>query len=125
MSQQLKDLRKELKLTQSEFGEKIGVTGAAISDIEKGRRKLIDRNISLICEKFHVNEEWLRYGTGDKYRFDDLPTDELAVALATIEKEQYEKIKSLLITYSKLDNNGKKVINDFLELVIKEQKNRE
>lgn len=122
MSQQLKNLRKELKLTQSEFGEKIGVTGAAISDIEKGRRKLIDRNISLICEKFHVNEEWLRYGTGDKYKFDDLPTDELATALAIIEKEQYEKIKSLLITYSKLDNNGKKVVNDFLELILNEHK---
>ncbi|MEA5055947.1 hypothetical protein SDC9_126532 [bioreactor metagenome] len=122
MSQQLKNLRKELKLTQSEFGEKIGVTGAAISDIEKGRRKLIDRNISLICEKFHVNEEWLRYGTGDKYKFDDLPTDELATALATIEKEQYEKIKSLLITYSKLDTNNKKVVNDFLELILNEQK---
>lgn len=122
MSQQLKNLRKELKLTQSEFGEKIGVTGAAISDIEKGRRKLIDRNISLICQKFHVNEEWLRYGTGEKYKFDDLPTDELATALAIIEKEQFEKIKSLLITYSKLDNNGKKVVNDFLDLIIKEQK---
>jgi len=122
LSQQLKNLRKELKLTQSEFGEKIGVTGAAISDIEKGRRKLIDRNISLICEKFHVNEEWLRYGIGEKYKFDDLPTDELATALATIEKEQFEKIKSLLITYSKLDNNGKKVVNDFLDLIIKEQK---
>ncbi|MDD3394885.1 MAG: helix-turn-helix transcriptional regulator [Anaerotignum sp.] len=125
MSQQLKILRKELKLTQSEFGERIGLTGTTISDIERGKLDLTERNLSLICEKFHVNEEWLRYGTGEMYQLDNLPLDELSAALATIDKEKYDKIKSILIKYAQLDDNGKKVINDFLALFLDEQKNRE
>ncbi|KAF5063130.1 helix-turn-helix protein [anaerobic digester metagenome] len=122
MRERIKLLRKEFQLTQSEFGEKIGITGTTISDIERGKLDLTERNLTLICEKFHVNEEWLRYGTGDKYNYDDLPTDELSMALATIDKEHHEKIKSLLIKYSKLDSNSKKVVNDFLELILNEQK---
>lgn len=83
----LKQLRKFQKMTQKEFGEKIGVSGDTISSIETGKVNLTDRNISLICEKFNVNEEWLREGTGemfcrdektivnelvDKYNLDDL-----------------------------------------------------
>lgn len=122
MNSRLKELRKSLNLTQKQFGDVLGITNSAISDIEKGKASLTDRNISLICEKLNVNEEWLRYGKGDIYRFDDLPTDELTTALALIDKENYERIKSLLIKYSKLDSNSKKVVNDFLELFLKEQK---
>ncbi|HBF65889.1 MAG TPA: XRE family transcriptional regulator [Clostridium sp.] len=122
MNSRLKELRKSLNLTQKQFGDVLGITNSAISDIEKGKASLTDRNISLICEKLNVNEEWLRYGKGDIYRFDDLPTDDLTTALASIDKENYERIKSLLIKYSKLDSNSKKVVNDFLELFLKEQK---
>ena len=38
MNERLKELRKTLKLTQKEFGVKIGVTNFTISDIEKGNR---------------------------------------------------------------------------------------
>lgn len=125
MRERIKLLRKEFRLTQSEFGEKIGITGTTISDIERGKLDLTERNLTLICEKFHVNEQWLRYGTGEKFSYEDLPTDELSMALATIDQEHYEKIKTLLIKYSKLDSNSKKVVNDFLELFLNEQKNRE
>lgn len=85
--ERLKQLRKLQKMTQKEFGEKIGVSGDTISSIETGKVNLTDRNISLICEKFNVNEEWLREGKGeifcrdektivnelvDKYNLDDL-----------------------------------------------------
>ena len=65
MNTRLKELRKKLKMTQKEFGEKIGLTNAAISDIEKGKTSLTERNQNLICEKFNVNKEWIEKGTGD------------------------------------------------------------
>lgn len=34
-----------------------------MSSIEIGRVALTERNIRTICEKFNVNEDWLRYGT--------------------------------------------------------------
>ena len=67
MIERLKHLRKTLKLTQKDFGKKIGLSGATISDIEKGKANLTDRNIALICEKHKANEEWLRNGVGEMF----------------------------------------------------------
>ncbi len=36
-----------------------------ISRYEKGTRNVTDRTISDICREFNINEEWLRYGTGE------------------------------------------------------------
>ena len=64
----IKSLRKEvLKLTQAKFGEKIGLKSTAIGQMESGDRNVTDRTILLICNKFNVNEEWLRNGTGEMF----------------------------------------------------------
>ena len=118
MNTRLKKIRKDLKLTQTEFGKKIGITAAAISDIEKGRRKLTDRNTSFICEKFGINFSWLHDGIGEMYDLERLPEDPFSRALAEIESEAYEPIKQLLIKYIQLDDAGKKIVNDFLDYVL-------
>ena len=85
MNERLKELRKTLKLTQKEFGEKIGVTNFTISDIEKGKLSLTERNLNLICERFNVNKEWLKNGTGGMF-LPDLPVDEFSCLLSEIEE---------------------------------------
>lgn len=65
MKDRIKQLRKSLKLTQNEFGEKIGMVGSAITKYEKGERSLSNAVIQSICREFHVREEWLRTGEGD------------------------------------------------------------
>ena len=62
---QIKALRKALKLSQTEFGEKIGLKAGAIGKMEKEGGTVIEQNIKLICEKFNVRREWLTEGTGD------------------------------------------------------------
>ncbi len=71
MNERLRKLRKALDLTQREFGERIGVKGNTIAQYELGRNEPIDAVLSLICREFHVNETWLREGTGEMF----LPTD--------------------------------------------------
>ena len=66
-NERVKELRKALGLTQGNFGEKIGLKQAVIGQMEKGSRNLTDRTVLLICEKYSVNEEWLRYGTGPMF----------------------------------------------------------
>ena len=68
MIDRLKSLRKTLKLSQAEFGEKLGVSRDVISNFENGRVELKDNFIQLICLKFSINENWLRTGEGDMYR---------------------------------------------------------
>ena len=114
MNERLKELRKTLKLTQKEFGEKIGVTNFTISDIEKGKLSLTERNLNLICERFNVNKEWLKNGTGGMF-LPDLPVDEFSCLLS-------EFIKNFLWAYWQLDEKGKQVIKDFLKALVEGQK---
>ena len=59
-------LRKELRLNQASFGERIGLGGGAIGKMERGGT-VTDQNIKLICEKFRVRREWLVDGEGEMF----------------------------------------------------------
>lgn len=67
MKERIKQVRKDLKLTQVEFGEKIGVKGNTITNYENGLRNPTDAVILSICREFSVNEHWLRTGEGEPY----------------------------------------------------------
>ena len=64
MNTRIKELRKNLSLSQIEFAERINVSENFVWMIEKGTRSLSDRTISDICREFRVREEWLRTGEG-------------------------------------------------------------
>lgn len=67
MKERLKQLRKELNLNQQEFAEKIGINRGTLANYEVGRNEPIDAVVKLICDRFHVNEEWLRTGKGEMF----------------------------------------------------------
>lgn len=64
----IKKIRKELDLTQAEFGARIGSVQNTVTGYESGRRNPSAPVIALICEKFGVNEEWLRSGEGEMFK---------------------------------------------------------
>lgn len=68
MKIRIKQIRKEAKLTQIEFGEKIGVKGNTVTNYENGLRTPTDAVLKSICREFKVNETWLRTGEGDPYQ---------------------------------------------------------
>lgn len=67
MNERVKEIRKALNLTMEKFGERLGVTRSAMSNIENGNRSLTEQMLLAICREFSVNEEWLRIGTGDMF----------------------------------------------------------
>ena len=70
-NERIKLLRKELGLTQNEFGEKIGLKKSAISQIENGSTSSNPRIVQLICTAFNISEKWLTEGKGDMYTSDE------------------------------------------------------
>lgn len=70
-NERIKFLRKELGLTQNEFGEKIGLKKSAISQIENGSTSSNPRIVQLICTAFNISEKWLTEGKGDMYTSDE------------------------------------------------------
>jgi transcriptional regulator with XRE-family HTH domain len=65
--ERVKELRKTLDLTMEKFGNRLGVTKVAISNIENGNRKLTEQMIKSICREFDVDENWLRTGKGKMF----------------------------------------------------------
>lgn len=55
---QLKSLRKELKLSQEAFGAKFGVFKSAVSMIEKGERTTSLELLATICDTFNVTPDY-------------------------------------------------------------------
>lgn len=67
MNERIKELRKTLGLNQTDFGARIGIKQGTVAGYEGGTRVPLDAVISSICREFNVNEEWLRYGTGEMF----------------------------------------------------------
>lgn len=65
MNERIKLIRKSSGLTQTAFGERIGVKGNTVTGWESGIRVPSDAVINLICREFNVDEKWLRTGEGE------------------------------------------------------------
>lgn len=67
LHERIKELRKNyLHMSQTDFGEKLGVSRSVINNIERNVLARPDQKLSLmklICSEFNVNEEWLLNGT--------------------------------------------------------------
>ncbi len=62
--ERVKEIRKHYKLTLEKFGQKLGVTKVAISNIENGNRNLTEQMTKSICREFNVDYRWLTTGEG-------------------------------------------------------------
>lgn len=63
----IKEIRKELGLSQPEFGELIGIKAPQVSLIESGKHDLSEKTKLRIIEKYHVNPVWLDTGEGEMF----------------------------------------------------------
>jgi DNA-binding XRE family transcriptional regulator len=67
MNKRIEEVRKHLGETRASFGKAIGVSGDVINNLERGRVEIKEHMILLICEKFRVNEKWLKTGEGEMF----------------------------------------------------------
>jgi transcriptional regulator with XRE-family HTH domain len=95
INDRIKHVRTALKMNQTDFAKKLGVTQPSLSDIEKGKTENIDsRNIKLICTEFNVNENWLRTGEGSMFNESKLELAEIiGERINTLSEFQIEAIK--------------------------------
>lgn len=67
MKQRIRQIRKSLGLTQSEFGQKIGVAGNTVTGWENGIRIPKEQTLISISREFRVNINWLKTGQGEMF----------------------------------------------------------
>lgn len=126
MNERIRELRKKLGLSGEKFGEKLGVTRVAISNIENGNRNVTDQMFKGICREFNVNPDWLRTGDGEMFV---LPEDETAAIVSELLEETtpfYDHIINIVKTYRDLDDTSQRALDNFiLQLYKNVQKEKE
>ena len=104
INQRIKHLRKDLlKLTQTEFGEKLGLGKAAISKMESNTSTVTEQNKKMICKEFNVSYAWLMEGLGEIF----IETEDLFIDLLAKEYDLDELQVRLIEKFVKLDKENR------------------
>ena len=117
--ERVKEVRKSLNLTMEQFGNKLGVTKVAISNIEIEKRNLTEQMSRAICREFNVSEEWLKTGEGEMYQ--QLSEDEEIAGIVSDLLEEgkdnafYGIILEIAKTYNELSPASQKVLTEAAE----------
>lgn len=124
INERIKHLRKNvLKLTQEQFSEDLHITRSSLSVIEIGKSVVTDRNIITICEKYNVNESWLREGIEPMFK--EMSAEEEIAAymgdLLSNNDEDREFQRRFIKALSKLDVKDWKVIEKIVDDMSKEK----
>lgn len=113
----IKELRKKhLKISQTEFGKRLGVSIDVIANIENERLARPEQKeplLRLICETFHVSYKWLTSGDGEM--------------LVTTKKSFVEKLSAeyglsftaqkIIECYLHLDEQQRAAVDDFIKSI--------
>lgn len=119
MNERIKIIRNVLGMTQQEFADSIKVKRNTVATYEMGRSLPSDSAVALICKEHNVNEEWLRYGTGEMF----CPVnknDEIAKLFGEVIKEDDGDFKRRLVNaLAKLDDDGWKTLETLIDSISK------
>lgn len=121
MEERIKELRKELGLTQTEFAERIGSAQNTITGYETGRRVPSSQVITLIARTFDVNETWLRTGEGAMFN-EVTPDERVAEFVGEALNGKSDSIKRRMISVlSRMNDDDWSAMEHFAELLLEER----
>lgn len=114
MKERIIQLREALKMSQADFGKKIGLARSGISSVENGQRVVQERHIKLILSAFpDVSEDWLRNGVGEMFKSSSSEAERL------VKKYSFPDIVGkLLKVYEGLNNNQQEAVLEYAQRFI-------
>ncbi|MBQ6998033.1 MAG: helix-turn-helix transcriptional regulator [Oscillospiraceae bacterium] len=83
--------RKELKLTQEQLAEKMGVSLQTISCIELGKKAVRPENLANLCSYLNISSDYILYGKRDSQQMTDVITK-----LSNLKPEEYQAVQTLI-----------------------------
>lgn len=118
MKERIKELRKEMNLSQEKFGELVGVTRSHVASMENGKALASKRVIKEIASKCNVNEEWIEFGTGKKEK-QMTKADELAYLMGKFLAEGDEFKTKIIKAMLSLEDDEWRTIEKLVDKIIK------
>ena len=114
--ERIKAIRKELKLSQTAFGDKIGVKRDVIANMELERAPVKELVIKMICMTYNVNPLWLEKGEGEMFlELPDVILDDLAVEYDLSPTE-----KNIVTNYLKMSPEDRRKVSELLRKLLVE-----
>lgn len=112
-----KILRKTKKLSQTEFGERVGVSRGVIKNIEGKLVEPKELFIKQVCKEYRVHYLWLTKGVGDMFdESEDILLEELAD-----EYKLDELDKKIVEVYIKLSHQERMELKNILKKIFEEK----
>lgn len=112
--QRIKTIRtsQKPKLTQTEFGQRLGVSKDVVANLEYDRVDPAESMIRLICQTYNINYAWLKTGEGEmepipveddtpgllmaRYRKGSPAVRRLLRAFAALDDDWYDKLEAAI-----------------------------
>lgn len=115
IGERIREYRKSKGLSMADFGDRLGISGQAISQIELGKTMINERIIKAICSEFSVSREWLETGEGT---MELLPLDDDAELFAEMQKipnsATLESLKSIARMYVGLTREERRTLDQMI-----------
>ena len=127
-NERIKEIRKTLKMTMERFGERLGVTKTAISNIEKSKRNVTEQMRKAICREFNINGDWLRTGNGEMFvqlSQEDETAPIVQDMLGSNTGSFYNIILEIAKSYKKLSPTSQKALDELADNLLSSLANEE
>lgn len=112
-SDKIKQLRKALKLTQTAFGEKLGVSVDVIKNLEYNRTTPTELFVKHLCDVYNVNREWIECNSDDM--FTSSCNDAELVEKFLNQSNPSPAVRSLLYSWLQLPSDKRVILEEFAE----------
>lgn len=119
MNQRLRLIRESKELSRSAFGQRIGVSGDVINNLERGRVEIKEHIIKLVCSEYSINEKWFRFGIGQM----NIQTPSSTMEQLRKEFNLDDFSYNLVYEYLKLDVEQRDAFREFFYRVIHTEDN--
>lgn len=115
MEKRIKKLRKSLGLTQTQFGDRLGLKGNTITSYETGVRIPSESAIISICREFNIRREWLESGEGEMLT----PTKQQTLERIAQRYSDSPVFRAVLDVYADLGRAEQDAVERYISLLAK------
>lgn len=105
METRVKEVRKHLGMTQTEFGDALGVSRDVINSYERGRVTPTQTFLDLLCMKYGVDPIWMETGEGEMFHKPS-EAERFAELAAKIQSDPNEFKKRVFYALSLMSDEG-------------------
>ena len=91
MGMRIAQRRKDLRMTQEQLADQMGVSLQTISCIELGKKAIRPENLANLCNCLNVSADYILYGKRNEQQMKDI-----VAKLSALDEESYEVIHGLI-----------------------------